>query len=81
MKALNVLYHLQTNTWWTNKKIDGFTLFRTIKEGKQEIYFGTLTFTTNNKKELLKLLNKNDICLYEIDSIYIPNFIKKPYKT
>jgi hypothetical protein len=66
MANINIYYHNQTNSWWINKDIDGFTLRNYIDENP--VGLGTITMSTDNKEDIKDL--------YEISSSFIPSHIK-----
>lgn len=67
MAEVNIYYHKQTNSWWTNSKLDGFFLRNYISENP--VGLGTIEIDTINKFDI-----KN---LHEIHSVIIPDYIKK----
>jgi hypothetical protein len=67
MADLNIYYHKQTNSWWINKEMDGFTFKNYVIENP--VGLGRIEMNTNNKLEITDL--------YEIDSAFIPSHIKK----
>ncbi len=67
MADLNIYYHKQTRSWWTNVELDGFSLRNYIDN--YPIGLGTIEQDTNDKTQI-----KN---LYEIHSKFIPDHIKK----
>jgi hypothetical protein len=67
MAEINIYYQRQTNSWWADKEIDGFSFNNYIK--KYPIGLGTLELDTNDKKQI------DD--LYEIHLAFIPDYIKK----
>lgn len=66
MAEVNILYHKQTNTWWIDKNMDGFTFKKYMSE--HNVGLGTIKTHTNNKPD--------DNNLYEIDSSFLPKWIK-----
>lgn len=69
MEKLNIYYHKQTDSWWINQKISGFEVAQIIKT--QAIGMGTIEYDTNDKNKV------GGDGLYEIESMYIPDYIKK----
>lgn len=69
MADVNLYYHKQTNSWWTNSTLDGIDLTNYIKENATGL--GTVHMDTENKNDI-KALNLN-----EVMSMFIPDWIKK----
>ena len=69
MAKINLYYHKQTDSWWVDSNIDGFTLRNYIKE--HSFGLGTIEMNSDNR------LNIDG--LYFIDSVFIPDYIKKLY--
>ena len=67
MADVNIYYHKRTKSWWINKDLDGFTLRNYIIE--YPIGLGILESDTNDKSQIKSL--------YEINSSFIPSYIKK----
>ncbi len=68
MGKVNVLYHKQTNSWWVDKNLDGFTLRNYINENITGL--GTIEMDTIDKMEI------KDSSLFEIESGFIPKHFK-----
>lgn len=66
MADLNIYYNKQTNTWWLNKEMDGFSLQKYIQENP--VGLGTVEFTSKKDMEKTKL--------HRIESAFIPDYIK-----
>jgi hypothetical protein len=66
MAEVNIYYHKQTNSWWTDGKLNGIDLTNYIKENP--IGLGTIELDTNNKTDIEDL---NEIC-----SMFIPEYLK-----
>jgi len=66
MAEVNILYHKQTNSWWIDKNMDGFTFRNYMNE--HNVGLGTIETNTNNKPD--------DHDLYEIESAFLPKWIK-----
>lgn len=67
MSEVNFYYHKQTNSWWTNSKLDGFSLKNYINENP--VWLGTIVLDTNNKSDINNL--------NEVHSVFIPDYMKK----
>lgn len=68
MNKINVYYHKQTNTWWTDSNLSGIPLRKELKTNPSGL--GTIEIDTLDKS----LVSGNN--LHEVEPMYIPNFFK-----
>lgn len=68
MADVNVYYHKQTNTWWTNSELDGIELTDYINNNMTGL--GTVELDTNDKTQI------GSSGIQEVHGIFIPNHIK-----
>lgn len=71
MAELNLYYNSQTNSWWTDKEIDGFTFRKYISENP--IGLGTIEFNTDVSIE------EQAKGFYKVYSNFVPEYLKQFY--
>ena len=67
MAEVNIYYDKQTNSWWINKDLDGFSFKNYINE--HPVGLGSIEFNTNDESQIKDF--------YKIASPFIPDYIKK----